>query len=126
MLFLHALLFSLLGASALAIPVPSGADSPAVPAAVVTDLAKQGPKMLDGLWYYIPPVSEHRSRYLTRYQISIGWLRSTHTRTKNDVNQQRNVNESVWCYRFTREEKVSSRIFPTRLSVETDTTARRL
>ena len=67
MLFLRALLFSLLGASALAIPFHHGISSSAVPAGGAADLTKQGLRQSDGLWYrtkqsvnialFIPPVS---------------------------------------------------------------------
>ena len=71
MLFLRALLFSLLGTSALANPVPftHTAGEIGMEGAVVRDLglAKNDPNRLNGLWREIEPVSEHRSFYLTRY-----------------------------------------------------------
>ena len=77
MLFLHALLFSLLGMSALAIPVPTdhvpgtgpgGLAAAGLLTAGVADVAKHTlEKKLNGLWQEIPLVSEHRSFYLTRY-----------------------------------------------------------
>lgn len=61
MLFLHALLFSLLATSTLAIPVPmlgwlTGKS---------TQVSTPDPELLDGLWY--KGVSEHRSFYLIQY-----------------------------------------------------------
>jgi hypothetical protein len=65
MLFLHALLFSLLGVSALAIPTPftHAAASPLW----AHRLAKEDPNRLNGVWREIKGVSEYRPFYLTRY-----------------------------------------------------------
>ena len=95
MLFLRALLFSLLGASALAIPFHHGISSSAVPAGGAADLTKQGPRQSDGLWYRTKLVSEHCSFYPTRYQISIAWPRRTLVWTKSDKNQLRIFRASV-------------------------------
>ena len=58
MLFLHALLFSLLATSTLAIPVPTEENQ-----------ASTNPPLVNGLWYLLGcrTVSEHRSFYLIRY-----------------------------------------------------------
>ena len=70
MLFLHALLFSLLGTSALAIPVPFGHTSGAVAAGStafgVEELLinHELKKKINGLWRsQVPEVSQHRSFY---------------------------------------------------------------
>ena len=64
MLFLHTLLFSLLGTSILAIPVPG----------LVGDAVEEGADHLiklqiNGIW--AATVSEHRLFYLTWYSISV-------------------------------------------------------
>ena len=60
MLFLHALLFSLLATSTLAIPVQSGETSVQASTTEAPD-----PVDVDGVW--LRGVSEHRSFYLIRY-----------------------------------------------------------
>ena len=56
MLFLHALLFFLLGTSALAIPAP-----------LTYAVSPLDPNRLNGLWREFGLVSEQRSFYLTQY-----------------------------------------------------------
>ena len=66
MLFLHALLFSLLGLSALATPVPVGAAVSAATLGAGAEVKHLLKKKINGLWRQTK-VSEHRSFYLTQY-----------------------------------------------------------
>ena len=66
MLFLHALLFSLLGTFAVAIPAP-GLMAVGLAGDGLREIAKGSPARLDGFWYKVDQVSEHHSFYLTWY-----------------------------------------------------------
>ena len=66
MLFLHALLFFLLGTFAVAIPAP-GLGAVALGGDALRNIAKGKPTQLAGFWYKVDQVSEHHSFYLTWY-----------------------------------------------------------